>query len=297
MALTAYCKKCGREVPPADICPRCGTKLGRTAVHAAWCVERRPVADWMCWNAVMRILLPTGLAVLLLVFLLELLSGGTGALERLFLSGFPVTLAILLATVTVVVFLALLLQGKDLMDYVVDSRGIHVTRYLPSPTPLKLLLRFRSPALMETAGNNGEGTPVIRVDEREIAWKDIARVQLWPEKCAVLFYAPSWWLRIPVSCTPFTWEDVMGFIREKLGKKKKVILPAGLRMETEKKTAAGRSTTAQKFPEQDAVEAALPPEPWPETGAESETADPAPSEASEGQISMEEAFAETENQP
>ncbi len=297
MALTAYCKKCGREVPPADICPRCGTKLGKTAVHAAWCVERRPVADWMCWNAVMRILLPTGLAVLLLVLLLELLSGGTGALEQLFLSGFPVTLAILLASVTVVVFLALLLQGKDLMDYVVDSRGIHVTRYLPNPTPLKLLLRFRSPALMEAAGENGEGAPVIRVDEREIAWKDVARVQLWPEKCAVLFYAPSWWLRIPVSCTPFTWEDVMGYIREKLGKKKKVILPASLRVEAEKQPASGRSPAARRNPVPEPAEMNLPPEPWPEAGEEPASDDTASFEASEGQISMEEAFAEQENQP
>ena len=27
------------------------------------------------------------------------------------------------------------------MDYVIDSRGVHVTRYLPNPTPLKLIAR------------------------------------------------------------------------------------------------------------------------------------------------------------
>ena len=66
MALTAYCKKCKREVEAAELCPFCGTKLGKTAAHAAWCVERVPVKDWMCWNAVMRLLLPAALAVLLL---------------------------------------------------------------------------------------------------------------------------------------------------------------------------------------------------------------------------------------
>ena len=71
MAVTAYCKKCNREVEPGDICPRCGTKLPKTAVHAAWVVERRPVTDWMCWNAVMRWLLPAGLAVLLIGSVLE----------------------------------------------------------------------------------------------------------------------------------------------------------------------------------------------------------------------------------
>ena len=36
---------------------------------------------------------------------------------------------------------------------------------------------------------------VIKLGERQIAWKDVSRVQLWPEKCMVLFYAPAWWLR------------------------------------------------------------------------------------------------------
>ena len=40
MALTAYCKKCAREVDVGETCPFCGTRLGKNAVHAAWCVER-----------------------------------------------------------------------------------------------------------------------------------------------------------------------------------------------------------------------------------------------------------------
>ena len=87
MALTAYCKKCGREVEPGEICPYCGTRLGKNAAHAAWCVERRPVADWMYWNSVMRLLLPSALLILLLVLLAEILGGGIGALERMIASG------------------------------------------------------------------------------------------------------------------------------------------------------------------------------------------------------------------
>ena len=66
MALTAYCKKCNREVAPGDICPRCGTKLAKSATHEAWVLERQPFRDWMSWNAILRLLLPAGLAVLLL---------------------------------------------------------------------------------------------------------------------------------------------------------------------------------------------------------------------------------------
>lgn len=226
--MTAFCKKCGREVAPGEVCPICGTRLGKNAAHAAWCVECRPVADWMSWNAVMRLLLPATLAVLLLVLLLEGLSGGAAAVEKLLLSGFPVVLLILLGTVLAVVFAALALQGRELADYIVDNRGIHEIRYLPDPTPLKLLARLKSPARMKEAAGQDASVPVLRLSEKHLAWKDVARVQLWPEKCMILFYAPAWWLRVSAACTPLVWEDVMGLIREKLGRKKKIRLPASL---------------------------------------------------------------------
>ena len=224
MARTAYCKRCGKEVEAGEMCPFCGTRLGKNAVHAAWCVERNPVKDWMYWNSVMRLLLPGALAILVLVLLLELVFGGIGAVEKMISSAFLPVLGVLLAAALAGVFAVLLLRGKELSDFVVDSRGIHETRYLPDPTPLKLMLRMKSP---EMPGEDGDAR-VIKLGERQIAWKDVSRVQLWPEKCMVLFYAPAWWLRIPVVCTPFTWEDTMDYIREKLGRKKKVRLPKSL---------------------------------------------------------------------
>ena len=224
MARTAYCKKCGKEVEAGEICPFCGTRLGKNAVHAAWCLERTPVRDWMYWNSVMRLLLPGALAILILVLMLEGISGGFGAVERLISSAFLPVLGFLLLTTLGTVFVILLLQGKELSDFVVDSRGIHETRYLPDPTPLKLILRMKAPKLPPEDGK----VQVVKLSERHIAWKDICRVQLWPEKCTVLFYAPAWWLRIPVVCTPFTWDDTMDYVREKLGRKKKVRLPQSL---------------------------------------------------------------------
>ncbi len=222
MALTAYCKKCGKEVDAGEICPYCGSRLGKTSAHAVWCVEITPVRDWMSWNAVMRILLPTGLAALILILLLEGISGGTEAVERLLGSGLLATLGILLATALAVTLLILWLQGKELSDFVVDSRGIHETRYLPHPTRLKLIARLKSPGRMDAAAGAEQ---VVKLSERDLPWKNVARVQLWPEKCMILFYAPGWWLRIPVVCTPFSWEDTAGMIRGKLGKKKKVKPP------------------------------------------------------------------------
>ena len=225
MALTSYCKKCEKEVAPGEICPICGTRLGKTSAHSVWCVERVPVRDWMSWNAVMRILLPAGLAVLLLVILLEAMAGGISAVEKLLRSGLPAVLAFLLGTAILIVFLILLLQGRELADYVIDNRGVHETLYLPDPTPLKLLTRLKLSGISRI---QAEKPAVLKLSQKEISWRDVARVQLWPEKCIVLIYAPSWWLRISVTCTPFTWEDTLGFIRNKLGRKKKVLLPPSL---------------------------------------------------------------------
>ena len=124
MALTAYCKKCGKEVEAGEVCRICGSRLGKTSAHAVWCVEIVPTRDWMSWNAVMRILLPTGLAALVLILLTEGFSGGTEAVERLLDSGLLTTLAILLGTALAATLAILLMQGRELADFTVDSRGI-----------------------------------------------------------------------------------------------------------------------------------------------------------------------------
>jgi len=253
MGLTAYCKKCAREVDAGEICPFCGTRLGKNAAHAAWCVEKAPVKDWMSWNAVMRLLLPAALGVLLLVLAAEGLSGGLGAVEKLLVSGFPVVLLILLGSILLIILVVFALQGKELADYVVDNRGVHEIRYLPNPTPVKLILRLKSPALLREAEQGG-GISVLKLGEKDLAWRDVARVQLWPEKCMILYYAPAWWLRIPVSCTPFSWEDVMGLTREKLGRKRKIQLPPSLVIPAEAKVRKSKAPAAPAPEVEEALE-------------------------------------------
>ena len=180
MPMTCYCKKCGRDVPVGDTCAHCGAKLARSSARVAWCVEHAPVRDWMCWNAVMRILLPVAAVALLLTLLLEGLIGGAEGIEMLLRSGLPQALALLLVTVTAAVLLIFILQGEDWLDCVVDSKGVHVSCYLPNPTPMKLALRLRSPRLMQEVDPADE-VPTVLLSQQDLAWKDVARVQLWPE--------------------------------------------------------------------------------------------------------------------
>lgn len=219
--------------------------------------------DWMCWNAVMRLLLPVLGLTLAIVILLEAVIGGLDGVAMLLGGGLIVSLTGIIGMILAVMLLIFILQGEDLLDCVVDSRGIHVQQYLPQPTALKLLLRGKSPKLME------ESEELVLVASREIAWKDIQRVQLWPEKGMILFYAPKWWMRVSLPCTPFTWEDALEFIRDKIGKKKAVILPAQCRQTAPAKAKAPRPAkthqltfeeVAAEFGGQEDEPAALPPQ-------------------------------------
>ena len=225
MPLTSYCKKCARDVPVSERCPHCGAKLPANTVRLAWCVDHAPLRDWMSWNAVMRIALPVLALALLLAVVLEGLTGGLAGVEAMLREGLPLSLLGVAVLGAAVLLLLFILQGDDILDCVVDSKGFHVQQYLPEPTPLKLLARLKSPALMKQVTVDN---PMLLLSQREIAWKDIARVQLWPEKTLLLLYAPVWWLRLAVPCTPFTWEDALGLVSEKLGRKKAVDLPRQL---------------------------------------------------------------------
>ena len=261
MPITAYCKKCARDVPPGDLCPHCGGKLAKSALRVAWCADHTPVRDWMSWNAVMRLVLPVLLAVRVLILALEGLAGGLEGIAALLRGGLLFSLLGLLALTAAGLLLAFILQGDDLQDCVVDGRGVHIQQYLPEPTALKLMLRLKSPRLLERYDPT-EG--ILLIGQKELAWKDIARVQLWPEKTLILLYAPAWWMRLALPCTPFTYEDCLTFIQEKLGRKKGVMLPAELAAPPAPKPAKAAPIKTQQLSMADIPPAAEPPAPSPE---------------------------------
>lgn len=221
MPLTSYCKKCGRDMPVGDFCPECGGKLAASAVRLAWCVDHTPVRDWMCWNAVMRIALPALGVMLFMIIAGEFFAGGLPGIVQLLTGALLPTLAGLMLGALTLLLLIFILQGEDVQDCVIDNAGLHIQQYLPGPTALKLLLRLKSPRMLEQTDESG----LLLISTREIPWKEIRRVQLWHEKGLILLYAPSWWQQLCIPCTRETWLDALGFIRDKIGKKKDVILP------------------------------------------------------------------------
>jgi hypothetical protein len=63
----------------------------------------------------------------------------------------------------------------------------------------------------------------------------------------ILFYAPKWWMRVSLPCTPFTWEDALDFIRDKIGKKKAVILPEECRQTAPAKAKAAKPAKSHQL--------------------------------------------------
>lgn len=225
MALTCYCKKCKADVPVGDFCPQCGKALLPSSRRVVWCIPHQPVKDWLCWNASARLVLPVWLLVYLLVLTLEGAAGGLPAVEALLGSGLTQGFVWMLVIYLLGLLLVLLLQGEDLKDCVVDSKGLHVQTWLPNPTPLKLLLRGKSPRLMKTLT---EPNAILPLNQADIPYKDMARIQLWPEKLLILVYSPSRWLRLTLYCTPFSYGECLHFLRDKVGKKKNLLLPPEL---------------------------------------------------------------------
>ncbi|MBR4081151.1 MAG: hypothetical protein IKK21_05150 [Clostridia bacterium] len=252
--LTAYCKKCKQDVTPGDACPLCGGKLTRASQRVTWEIAHDPVKDWMCWNSAARIALPVMALTAALLPGLEGISGGAAALHKLVQGGMLHLLGGAVVVFFLVVWLVLLLQGEETLRCTVDSKGIHVTAVLDSPAPLQLALRMK-PA-------SGAADEPVEVWQRDLPWKDIARVQLWEDKLLILFYAPVWWMRLSLPATADAYPAVILYLHDKLGKKKNLRLPDVIRAPGEEMTAMA-AVPAQEVQRADAAEPVWEPAPEP----------------------------------
>lgn len=241
MAVSATCKKCGREAAPGGTCPLCGGKTGLP--HTLWRVSRRPVLSWMAWNSFLRLALPV-LALVAAALLAAELANGPGGLRRFLEGPVPTLLLWLLAGLTAAVGLVLLLQGTETLELMSDKNGMTLRVLLPRPNALQLLAHGRSPRLIREASLRMEYG--LLADERRVDWKSLRRVQLWPEKGLFLLYGPRWWLRMAVPCDTEGWREMSAQVRDKLGGSKRAIVPASLRQAPKPKGSGSRKPQARQ---------------------------------------------------
>lgn len=222
MSHTNYCKKCKAETPATETCPRCGAKLTRSGERISVTVLREPVRDWFSWNAMLRVVVPVVGAVLLFTVLAEALVEGGQGLQRVFMQGFFWTLLLTLGMLLFLIWLLLLVQGRETVRYILDSKGAHACVYLKEPGSVRMYARLMTPetveALQADAPEPLAGHLYIR--SMEIAWAQVRRADFWPETHTVLLYHPRFWLTLSIRCGAADYAEIAAYVLKKIPKKK-----------------------------------------------------------------------------
>lgn len=228
MGWVNYCKKCQQEVPAGAMCPHCGGKLPKTGERLSFWVRRVPVRDWFAWNNWLRVVLPVLGLVMATTVLLEGAIGGSHGIQTLFSEGFMGTLLGVLAGMLLVMLVLLWAQGEEVVVYYFDKNGVHAHTYGKEGLGIELYARFTTKAAAEALAKELPAFSGFRALRRTvIPWTDIRRVQFWREKQQVLFYRPSWWQALVVTCPPAEAEEVEAYIRKKLARSKGVTISPG----------------------------------------------------------------------
>ncbi len=226
-----YCKKCKAEVSLGDMCPYCGGKLTKTGERLSFMMLRVPVRDWFAWNQWLRAALPALGLVAAITLITEAFASGSQGIQALFLQGFFWLLVWALGGMLVVMLIVLALQGPENVLFTLDKDGAHAQTYLSKPTDLRLFARFLSReaagALQQEEQAQAGMTLVRRMD---LPWQEIRRVQCWRENRQILFFRPSWWQVLVITCPPGEYEQAEAFVRKKLARNKKVrVLPKAVK--------------------------------------------------------------------
>ena len=181
----SYCKRCKTE-SPGEVCRQCGKRASAGAQRDIWSISTAPLLDGRIWLSTFLVLLCVAALLLLIVFGLEFIMHGSertaqlwqGSVFRLILALVPLGMGVM--------FLVLLLQGKEANVYYLDRDGAHQqTWHRPS--------FIRSWARLQSAdpGKNvpqQDGTVMHLSQERHIRWEDVQAVRYVPQRAAIRLY-------------------------------------------------------------------------------------------------------------
>ena len=194
MPLTNYCKKCRMETSIGDTCPRCGARLTKAGERLAFGSQRLPVTDWFSWNWMLRVVVPVVGLVLLVTLLIEGITEGLAGVQAVFVQGFFWTLMGALGILLLLIFCLLLLQGPEVVRYVLDSKGAHAYTYLTKPNAAQLYARFTTPgavAELQTDAPEGDVDSLTFVKRTDLLWATRNAPRFWPEQIRFYCIAPA----------------------------------------------------------------------------------------------------------
>ena len=221
MLIHNYCKKCKAEVPAGEACSRCGTKLTKTGERLSWTRTRVPVRDWFSWNAMLRVVVPVIVIILTATILIESIANGTAGIQAIFVQGFFWVLMSVLGLLILATFVLLLLQGSEVVRYVLDAKAAHAYTCLREPKPLQTYTRLLTMQTLEELRRTEtepqtHGLTCIR--QSEVAWANVKHVTCWPETHTILLYRPRWWQVICIRCSVDQYAEVEEYVKKRLAR-------------------------------------------------------------------------------
>ena len=181
----SYCKRCRME-SPGDVCSGCGRRATASLLRDKWSVDSIPLRDGRTWRTAFSALLGASGLLLAAVFGLEAVFGGPARVALLWRSALiRVTLAFAVIGLAVV-FLFLLLQGREANVFTLDAIGAH-QHTLHGPQKWKSWARLQSADPAKDIPQQ-DGTVLHLSQERHMLWKDVVSVQYRPERSMILLY-------------------------------------------------------------------------------------------------------------
>lgn len=187
-----YCKKCKAD-SATPVCEHCGAPIASLNHNERfkWRMRRLPVADVLAIGAALRILLFTVMALLLALFIGELIFAADkqAALRMFTASGVLPWALIALGGGAALALAVLALQGREDILYVLDNRGAHLQTWI-APSRIKCYARFL-PYESYNITPDPEGNPGIPVFESHLLWEDVARFEIRRRAGRIDLYRPS----------------------------------------------------------------------------------------------------------
>lgn len=232
MPLANYCRKCKAEVSTGESCPYCGGKLAQTGERVSFGETRLPVKDWFAWNNLLRVVLPVLGLTTAIALVAEAIANGTAGVVALIRQGFMGTMLAILAAALLLMLLALCLQGRENVHYILDKDGVRELTYVAAPTKAQLYARFVSSQAVQRLQSGEDTLPELTLVKRVfVGWAEIRRVRIWRENLTLLYYRPSCWLALAMRCPISDLPLAEAYTRKKVKRFKKTSMFPELKKE------------------------------------------------------------------
>lgn len=180
----SYCKKCKTE-SPGDVCQSCGKRATAASQRDIWSVAGVPLSDGRIWRGAVLSLLTVAALLFVVIFGLEMAVNPQTA-ANMWHGSLPGLIFAVIPAGLVLVFLFLLLQGREVNVYVLDPQGAHLQTW-HQPGKIKSWARLQSADLRRNVPQQDGGVMHLS-QERHMLWQDVVSVKYKPGSAAIYVY-------------------------------------------------------------------------------------------------------------